>query len=253
MSIKKNTLNHLKHSRQSFTTILNETINLIRHPGALGLYCYLASKPPYWIIREKELTDHFECGTDKIRSCMKVLKNLGLITKQSIRDEQGKIVRWETTLREKPHVENPTSGEPHHLVNKERSLVNKDLKTLVDSSNATTAKSYADDERFMTFYSSYPRKEKPRDAWKAFKALKPDDQLLEKIIQDVTKRKATHITWQNDKQYISLPATYLRSAEYEGDITTKQERSNEKPTQDYGYRVVVGDDGIEYLERTTHG
>jgi len=95
------------------------------------------------------------------------------------------------------------------------------------TSNTPKAKvslsNYSEDERFMSFYSEYPKKEKPRDAYKAFKQIVGDDDaLLSKIIDDLQKRKKQHSKWA-EKQFISYPATYLRSHEFEGEIFNQQE------------------------------
>jgi len=107
----------------------------------------------------------------------------------------------------------------------------KKPKTLVDSTNtmsSTKPSSYKKDENFMRFYSCYPRKEKPADAWKAFKALKPNEELLSTIIQDVNLRVLQHTQW-SDPKYIPLPATYIRSAAYEGEIFNEEiQRQNKK-------------------------
>ncbi len=96
------------------------------------------------------------------------------------------------------------------------------IKDIVDFEKSTTKKSknkdYKKDERFMRFYNAYPRKEKPRDAWKAFQSIVGnDDALLEKIMEDLEKRIINHTPW-SDPQYIGLPASYLRSATFDGEI-----------------------------------
>ncbi len=105
----------------------------------------------------------------------------------------------------------------------------KDLKTLVDSSSATNKKQrdYEKDKNFMSFYSVYPRKEKPKDAWKAFKSLKPDQELLLKIIEDVKLRAEKHTQWR-DKQFIPLPASYLRADSFMGEILDLEEDKKQK-------------------------
>jgi hypothetical protein len=77
---------------------------------------------------------------------------------------------------------------------------------------------YKNNPRFMRFYSEYPRKEKPRDAYKAFKSVVGNnDEMLEMIIADVRVRVSDHDQWQ-EKRYIPYPATYLRSGDYESEI-----------------------------------
>ena len=111
---------------------------------------------------------------------------------------------------------------------------NKDLNPIVDStespiekSSSLKSKDYEKDERFMKFYFIYPKKEKPRDAWKAFKSLKLNDEQLNQILEDVQSRKERHTQWQN-KQFIPLPASYLRSGDFEGEIFNQAEEIKKK-------------------------
>ena len=113
--------------------------------------------------------------------------------------------------------------------------------SIVDSANTTTelqkpsqskskTKDYLDDERFIRFYKNYPRKQKPQDAYKAFLQLNPSDELLDRIVNDVLDRTYRHTQWQ-DKQYIPLPASYLRSKEYDGEIFNVEEENKKKAIQ----------------------
>jgi hypothetical protein len=130
MSIQKNTPNFLKHSGLSFTTLINNTLELIKDPATLGIYCHLASKPPGWQIHEAYLQNRFDKGRDFIRTKLSELKKLGLLKTESIKDNMGKIIRWETTLinyipsqiTENPLsgiqiTENPAPGKTRHLEN----------------------------------------------------------------------------------------------------------------------------------------
>lgn len=108
--------------------------------------------------------------------------------------------------------------------------LNKDLKDIVDLKKSTIkmAKTYKDDERFMKFYSVYPRKEKPRDAWKAFKSIiGGDDILLETVLEDIKARISSQTSW-NEKQFIPLPASYLRSGYFEGEILDVSKEEEDK-------------------------
>jgi|SRR5690349_5456514 len=114
MSIVKNTPNFLKLSKLPFTTLLNKTIDLIKDPGALGIYLYLSSKSDDWEISETNLKNRFGKGRDYIRDRLSELKALGLIETFAIKDKKGRIVKWETVLYNEPHFpENPSSGEVH--------------------------------------------------------------------------------------------------------------------------------------------
>lgn len=99
MSIEKNTKNTLQHEEAPFTTLINEVLNNIRHTGALGVYCYLASKSSGWNICKKQLQNHFGCGRKHIDSCFKYLKEIGVIHILMIRDSKGRAIGWETILK----------------------------------------------------------------------------------------------------------------------------------------------------------
>jgi hypothetical protein len=120
MSIEKNKTNSLKHEESGWSTFINETLNNIKHTGALGVYCYLASKPEDWDICKVHLQNHFKCGREHIDTCIRYLKDIGLYVTSMTRDEKGKCTGWQTILRKKiPHeivdniqnTGNPSSGD----------------------------------------------------------------------------------------------------------------------------------------------
>jgi len=116
MSVKKNTSNFLKLSGLSFTTIVNETMALIPDDGALGIYCYLASKPENWNICYVHLQNRFNKGRDYIQKRMAILKEIGLIETIAIKDNKNRVLHWETTLVNviKSHnTEKPYSGKSY--------------------------------------------------------------------------------------------------------------------------------------------
>jgi len=127
--------------------------------------------------------------------------------------------------------------EPKRVLNLKEEPKSKDI---VDSANTTKTKKpshYKKDERFMSFYSIYPRKEKPADAWKAFKSLNPDDELLSRIVLDVKIRPLEHTQWY-DPKYIPLPASYLRSEAFEGEIFNESKEKERK-------REALKEDGLK--------
>lgn len=120
--------------------------------------------------------------------------------------------------------------EPNSLLN----LKEEPKNSIVDSSNATSEinfvnpkkskpiTDYYKDELFMAFYNAYPKKQKPRVAYKAFLNLKADSSLTSLISNDVQNRLENDDHWQ-DKKYIPFPATYLNSRQWEGEITSSSQ------------------------------
>lgn len=238
-------------------------MSLIRDPASLGVYCYLASKPDNWQINIKELQNRFDKGREFIQFRLSDLKKIGLIQTRCIKNDSGQIVRWETILlnhvQEKSSIlhntENPYCGEnpipasvpPEYLSKNQntgfpdpgetapnnKSKIKIKEKPLGDFSNTPTEKSFSDDELFYRFYTDYPRKVKPKEAKKAFKAVVGTNlELLETIICDVARRAKEDTQWQV-KKYIPHPASYLRSDYWESEIIVETSpAARPKITQD---------------------
>jgi hypothetical protein len=108
----------------------------------------------------------------------------------------------------------------------------KDIPASSKAGSKKVIRDYEKDERFLRFYSAYPKKEDPRDAWKAFKSVIGDnDELLEQVIADIELRKSKHSKWQ-DRQYIKYPAVYLRKGEYLGEIFNAKDEAKIKQQQE---------------------
>jgi hypothetical protein len=137
MTIIKNTPNYLKHSKKSFTTLLNSTIELINDPATLGIYVYLASKPDHWEISNTNLKNVFGKGEAFIKKHKKQLKDLGLLEVIPIKNDKQQIVKWETILYNESRrslfhpLENPPAGKSTHLEIKEVKEI-KEIKEIKD-------------------------------------------------------------------------------------------------------------------------
>ncbi|HAT1964774.1 TPA: hypothetical protein I8Z55_000385 [Legionella pneumophila] len=116
----------------------------------------------------------------------------------------------------------------NHKKNKPEKPNNKHLDKDKTKTPRVKNKDYPKDERFMRFYNEYPRKVDPHDAYKAFKTIVGDDDLLlEQIISDIKQRKQHHEPWK-DKKYIKYPAAYLRKGEYLSEVLNEKAELEEK-------------------------
>lgn len=104
--IEKNIPSNLINSKIQFTTIINNTLCGINDAAALGMYCYLASKPSNFNINETHLSNKFSLGRDLCRKKLSYLKKIGAIETKFIRGESGKIKCWQTTLKVSLPVDN---------------------------------------------------------------------------------------------------------------------------------------------------
>jgi hypothetical protein len=82
--------------------------------------------------------------------------------------------------------------------------ISKEVRTLPKGRESLASER---SERFSRFYDAYPRKKAPAKALKAFKAINPDDALLEDILAALNRQKRSR-QWQ-DPEFIPFPATWL--------------------------------------------
>ena len=74
---------------------------------------------------------------------------------------------------------------------------------------------------FDLFWQAYPKKRSKNQAIKAWKALKPDEHLHDRILGALEKAKDS-VEWANERgKYIPYPATWLNAGGWEDELTPK--------------------------------
>lgn len=68
---------------------------------------------------------------------------------------------------------------------------------------------------FDEFYAAYPRKVKPVDARKAWDKLKPDAELLARMLRAIAEQKKSPQWLKDGGQFIPYPATWLNAGEWD--------------------------------------
>lgn len=69
---------------------------------AKGLIGYFLSKPDDWKIYVSDLIKRGKDGERAVRSGLKELEMCGYLENNSLRDERGRIIRWEKVVHEYP-------------------------------------------------------------------------------------------------------------------------------------------------------
>jgi len=113
-------------------------------------------------------------------------------------------------------IQNPESGirNPESGSEKQEAKKPEELTTLRGEPRVETQRDIA----FDRFWQVYPKKRDKGHAEKAWKALKPNDELVEKILGAVEAAKGSS-DWQRDfGKYIPYPATWLRGKRWEDDL-----------------------------------
>jgi hypothetical protein len=65
--------------------------------------------------------------------------------------------------------------------------------------------------RFEKFWNVYPKKKSKGDAEKAFRAINPDEQLVETIVSTIERAKKSEDWTKEQGKFIPYPATWLRA------------------------------------------
>ena len=88
----------------NFTTINNEFIfNKNLSLKAKGLLCHILALPNDWTLYVEEVGKWHKDGKTSIYSAFKELTANGYMKREKVRDEAGKIVKWDYLIFEKPH------------------------------------------------------------------------------------------------------------------------------------------------------
>ena len=96
---------------------------------------------------------------------------------------------------------------------------------------------------FDQFWKAYPRKESKPTAKKAFEKIKPDEELLQKMLTAIERFKKTD-QWQEDGgRFIPHPSTWLNQRRWEDEpMAAKQTTGKQRvlPAQDFAQRDYTG-------------
>ncbi|MCI0766160.1 DnaD domain protein [Bacillus sp. TL12] len=138
------------NKNKNYTTINNTGLRDERLSWkAKGILAYILSLPDDWVFYMEEIATHAKDKISSLYSGMKELKKYGYVKRFPIKDEKGKILKWETVIyevpqTENPHVENPQMDIPHvenphienqTLLNTKELSTNKQNTKLQSSSN----------------------------------------------------------------------------------------------------------------------
>lgn len=161
---------------------------------AVGIICYLISKPHNWTLRPGELADRFNSGADRIQRILKELIGAGYIRKTRERDpvtQAWRAVEYiildtrDEPLPENTEVAQPTPEEPQLEIPVVENLpLQRTEDTKTDSKKAPKARKpkakageYTDDF-LQSIWQPYPRKTgtSKSNAFKKWLALSDADQ-----------------------------------------------------------------------------
>lgn len=101
------------------SVFINSTLQLITDGFSLGIYCYLMSLPDTWVLNPRQLATHFGCNKDKIYKNLTLLKDMGLLTCENIR-EKGKFSKYHYTVHLHPQKTSKSQSNKGNLPRPEK-------------------------------------------------------------------------------------------------------------------------------------
>jgi hypothetical protein len=232
----------LRQESKPYTTISNYALQNCRDLEALGVWCYLQSKPENWTLNPVQLMRHFNLGKNKVYDILNRLIRSNLLVRDREIGSNGQVIKFNYTVLNGDKFYNyqedspMTSQDVHPLPDlpelAEPELVNRDITNKRLITNKRVLKNIScptNVERFPEFWNLYPRKQKRKEALKAWAKVKPED--VDRILADLQLRKEKDVQWQ-DSQYIPLPASYLNGERWNDEIISAQPtKAQPKPNE----------------------
>ncbi|WP_372809349.1 hypothetical protein [Litorivivens sp.] len=121
VNIEKATASELHAQKAPYSSVSNSTVERIKNPDALAIWTYLQTRAPGWKVIGSHLQDHFDMGRVRYRKAMACLKDLGLITHQTTRNESGQMLGKRIIVHYQPKVQEPVCSESPKVQETERS------------------------------------------------------------------------------------------------------------------------------------
>lgn len=226
---------------KNYTTINNTGLRDERLTWkAKGILAYILSLPDDWVFYMEEVATHSKDKLDSLKSGIKELKEHGYVKRYPVKNEKGKIARWEMIIYEVPQgeyplVENPQMEKP--LVENPLLLSTKELSTNkpnTDKQNNTMSSSDEDDNQSLIPYediisylnekASKSYKHKTAKTRTYINARFKDGFTIDDFKQVIDIKTAQWLTDSNMNQYLR-PET-LFGTKFEGYLNEKGANKN---------------------------
>ena len=122
--------------------------------------------------------------------------------------------------------------------------VNENVNVNEERKRVTAQNGAGGRDGFDRFWSAYPRRVGKKDAVKVWNQIKPDDNLIEQIVQGVERWKRSEQWTKDEGRFIPYPATFLRGERW-NDSDGVKPAAVPPAAKDYGDDDFLGGDGHE--------
>jgi len=168
-------------------------------------------------LNENQISGALRISIDELQKTQKELLSVGLIS------DNYDIPKWS---ERQFHSDSSTVRVHKYRDRKSETLLKRRCNGDVTARYVSVSVSKSVSEFFNIFWNSYPKKVGKGAALKSFNKIKPNKELLDKMIETILWQRTTKDWNKDDGQYIPNPATWLNQERWQ----------DEKPAQ----KFVVG-------------
>ncbi len=190
---------------------------------------HFKDRRPPWVKLYRDLLDDMQWHElDPLSS--KVLVTLWLLASED-ENQEGKLpdiktLSWRMRMPEK-QINDCINKLSHWLINDDINTISiqhqNDAPETETETETDKKKSESYDSLFDRFYDVYPKKVGKPAALKSFKKFKPDECLLQTMIEAIEHQSQSEQWKTNNGQYIPNPATWLNQERWNDVVEQKQE------------------------------
>ena len=221
MAIVRNNL------KDNFSNIPNSVIQCDDlSDGDFRLLIYLYSLPDDWKIFQENLGKKFNCNRENINKKIRRLKKAGYleVSKNNNNEYVYKLLNKNVSV-------NNTSINDTLII--DTSINDTHTNNLyIQKNNITNTYNNKEKniikENFEIFWKEYPKKQAKAKTKQWFEKNKPDEELMNKILESLSLFKKTSQWTKDNGQFIPLPTTWLNGKRWEDEIQEEVEMTDEE-------------------------
>ena len=169
-------------------------------------------EPGQTVTSRQKIAEGLGLSEQQVRTALTKLKSTGEIT--SIATNKYTLVTIENWASYQSPDDLATSKTTSDSTNEQPT----DNQQITTNKNVKNVRSNIYAQNFDLFYQNYPKKVAKQAALKSWQKLKPDDDLMAKIMRGLERWKQSTDWLKDNGQYIPYPASWLNGRRWEDEI-----------------------------------
>lgn len=184
------------------------------------------------LTNQSEIAQQSGLSRQQVRTVLDRLKSTSKITiRREGKNSVIKVVDYDCET-DGNHIDNRilTTSQPDC---NQTSLLSKEDNNLRTQETRAPREGERLEKSFNEFWSAYPKKTAKAQALKAWQKIKPDDELVQKILSALERHKRSAQWLKDNGQYIPYPASWLNGKRWEDELQEENNNGQQKETDWY--------------------